>query len=574
MPSNVACVLLFVWLPVLLGMRLTSPGLSQAIPGPAGRHAVVEGRVLNSLTKEPLRKAEVALLPAGSGRAAYSSVSGPEGKFRFENIVAGRYRLRADLQGFLRQEFGAKRAAVSGLVLSFSAGEEWSDLTIPMIPQSVLAGRVVDEEGAPVQHVRVRAMRSGFLLGKRTLMPAGNPFIGATTDDRGEFRISDLSPGRHILVADYYRSRVTPEQPVVPPAARPERFVTTYYPGSTDYAGAAALDLQPGQSLEGLSIQLRKMPVFRVRGRVVPAASGGLDPGLRVAAQPRDSTSGGDLVFGIGVLAQKDGRFDLTGVPGGSYYLAVVSMIGSPRVLTRLPIEIGSEDIDDLTIPLPGLMQLSGEVRVEGNAKPERGGVQVTLSLADAPGVNPPAAISRADGTFVLEKVGPGVHTVSILGGPSGAYVKSVVVGEREALGRRIDLTHGASGRLQIILSLDGGQVEGTVQWERLPAPPPKGGIALSATVVLVPDPVKPEDSDSYRVTTTDQRGNFVFKGIRPGEYRLYAWEDVEPGAWFETEFLKASEDSSVKVKVTEGAKLSLQVPLISAEAKGPGNNP
>src|SRR5690349_21110684 len=34
-----------------------------------------------------------------------------------------------------------------------------------------------------------------------------------------------------------------------------------------------------------------------------------------------------------------------------------------------------------------------------------------------------------------------------------------------------------------------------------------------------------------YRQAAADRFGNFLVKGVPPGEYKLFAWEDAEPGA-------------------------------------------
>ncbi len=41
---------------------------------------------------------------------------------------------------------------------------------------------------------------------------------------------------------------------------------------------------------------------------------------------------------------------------------------------------------------------------------------------------------------------------------------------------------------------------------------------------------------------TTDKSGQFQFRGLPPGEYRVLAWEDVDPGAWFNPAFLAVYE--------------------------------
>src|SRR5712692_9455274 len=87
------------------------------------------------------------------------------------------------------------------------------------------------------------------------------------------------------------------------------------------------------------------------------------------------------------------------------------------------------------------------------------------------------------------------------------------------------------SGRSNYLLSSNGGQVEGMVlNAVRQPA--------TGAAVVLAPDAPRRAQPQLYKEVSTDQYGRFVIKGIAPGGYKLFAWEDVESGAYQDPEFL------------------------------------
>ena len=47
------------------------------------------------------------------------------------------------------------------------------------------------------------------------------------------------------------------------------------------------------------------------------------------------------------------------------------------------------------------------------------------------------------------------------------------------------------------------------------------------------------------------------------GEYRLFAWEDVEDTAWMDPEFLKAFDDKGRPVTVREGGSESVELKVI-----------
>ena len=70
------------------------------------------------------------------------------------------------------------------------------------------------------------------------------------------------------------------------------------------------------------------------------------------------------------------------------------------------------------------------------------------------------------------------------------------------------------------------------------------------------------------RSTASDRDGRFTFASLTPGEYRLYAWEDVESGAWMDPEFLKPLESRGEKITVREAAAQTVQVRVIPADAQ------
>ena len=50
------------------------------------------------------------------------------------------------------------------------------------------------------------------------------------------------------------------------------------------------------------------------------------------------------------------------------------------------------------------------------------------------------------------------------------------------------------------------------------------------------------EGRREYQVRTADENGMLSLRGLKPGDYKLYAWEDVEQGAPFDPDFLKQYE--------------------------------
>jgi hypothetical protein len=108
-------------------------------------------------------------------------------------------------------------------------------------------------------------------------------------------------------------------------------------------------------------------------------------------------------------------------------------------------------------------------------------------------------------------------------------------------------------------LAANGGQLSGLVGEE---------GEARQATVVLVPMEAGLRLSPhAYRFTATDGRGAFIFKGVRPGAYRLFAFESIAPFAWMDPGILNAVEELGQELVANENERLTRQLKPIPYDA-------
>ena len=69
-----------------------------------------------------------------------------------------------------------------------------------------------------------------------------------------------------------------------------------------------------------------------------------------------------------------------------------------------------------------------------------------------------------------------------------------------------------------------------------------------------------------YKSTSTDKTGHFVLQGLPPGDYKVFAWESIEPGAYKSSGFLLPFENRGESIHVTEGSTMSVQPDLIPAK--------
>jgi hypothetical protein len=90
---------------------------------------------------------------------------------------------------------------------------------------------------------------------------------------------------------------------------------------------------------------------------------------------------------------------------------------------------------------------------------------------------------------------------------------------------------------------------------------------AAAVTVVLMPrEKERQGEIYFYSTTNSDQYGNFSFTRVTPGEYQVYAWEDVQYGQWFDPEWMKSYEGKGESLTAKEGSPVNVKLTMIPAK--------
>ena len=155
---------------------------------------MIEGVVTKEPGSEPVKKALIELIAENQAEGGdYTAVSGPDGAFRIEGIVPGRYHLFAERTGLL--EVDKHRARADGRVLTLAAGQELKDLRIRLQAAAVVRGRVTDEDGDPMPNAQVTVLRQTYVSGRSRWEQAG----AERTNDLGEYRVAGLAAGNYYV---------------------------------------------------------------------------------------------------------------------------------------------------------------------------------------------------------------------------------------------------------------------------------------------------------------------------------------------------------------------------------------
>jgi Carboxypeptidase regulatory-like domain len=152
-----------------------------------------------------------------------------------KDVEAGPYRLNVSRVGFVTDEYGQRKQGTSGAILTLHSGQNLKDLQFRLIPASVIAGKIYDDDGEPMPSVEVSAVRQVYSQGKRSHASA----MTATTNDLGEYRLFGLPPGRYFVSCVYPRwNRGGPEDDSI--EEEKEGYAKLFYPGTADVAKAGS----------------------------------------------------------------------------------------------------------------------------------------------------------------------------------------------------------------------------------------------------------------------------------------------------------------------------------------------
>jgi hypothetical protein len=251
----------------------------------------------------------------------------------------------------------------------------------------------------------------------------------------------------------------------------------------------------------------------------------------------------------------------MAGVPPGSYALVGVRTDLDKRTYAYLPVEVTNEDVDVGPLTFSPGVDISGVIQIEGG-KQRPPDLRVSLQ-AEGPTMSGfPSAEVKPDGSFALHDVGPGVYQLN-LGAVPGTYLKSIKLGDHALQDRRIDLTQGG-GQLAVVLASDVAQVDGSVKKA-------DGEPAVRVRVTLVPEGDQFGRQDLSRFAFSNEKGEYKIANVPPGDYKIFAWEEVQAGAPLDPEFRKPFEKRGVALKIPPNGRASADVTVISlAEMQQP----
>lgn len=623
---------------------------------------LIIGQVITGDAGTPVRRARVNL--SGTElRGQRSTMTDDEGRFVFTLVPAGRYTMTASKAGFVSIAYGAKTAGRAGTPIQLADGQKLESKPISMPKGGVVTGVVMDEYGEPSPGTSVRALRLVMRTGEKRLESAGT----STTDDRGQYRIYGLQPGKYIVTAQPRNTGLGGlqvsvaaeienalqqmqqqlgrgagqagmggrggagrggqlgdllqgmaggrgqqmieqlQQQLDPDGQAAVGYAPVFFPGTTSPSAATSVEIVVGQERYGVDFQLQLVSTSNVTGALT-GADGAVPAGAQVTLAPVDTLPG--LPGGTQtVRANQTGAFSFRNVAPGQYRVSARAQVRTPVAETEAPaaaagrggrggggrggapaeilwahadITVDGRDVSDVALHLQKGMTVSGRLAFDGAkllAPTDFSRVRVMLTAVgtqDTEFGGLPNATVDSTGRFTIVGVPPGRYSLrgtapAGAGGPgvgaggalapggSGNWVlRSSVAAGRDTLDFPLEIGPNMNVTDAVLTFVDSStELTGLLQ-------DAQGAVTSDYSIIIFPSDSRYWVPQSRRIQSvrpgTD--GRYTVRNLPPGEYALAAVTDVEPGEWFDPDFLKELIAASMRISIADGDRKTQDIRL------------
>jgi protocatechuate 3,4-dioxygenase beta subunit len=507
-----------------------------------------------------------------------------------------------------------KSASISGHVYDESGA--------PAVNAQLHAWRISYKDGwrlpVPVASQMTNDLGEYRLFG----LPPGEYYVSAQVDPLIHIRspasisIAAVAPGAAILNPGpgMFSAILDPAFP------RPEprvEMAPVYYGGTINEYAATALHIRPGSDLKAIEIVAKRIPAVSVTGVVLGvdskpyvlpgtgaratgtptvitgpngeriqvllngAAPGGASVVVTPAvnqeflATPVITVLGGVLTVAPLTPVQTNGMGQFrTGVisPGDYLLTAIANEPQGQHFFAQTSVNVQGASPSNLTLSLEPSWEMQGRINLEGfaaNATPDltKLSVRATSTISALADALPSAP--TASGMLTLKNMTSGNYVVtvppvsslfaSVAPAPAwqNAYIKSIRLGSIDVLESGLRLVSPPTTPLEIVISGRGGSLRGVVRDGNRATLP-------NVTVVLIPEESNRHRKDLFRSALSDSTGGYHIEGLAPGNYKLFAWQDVESQMWHDPAFMRVYEDLGRAVVVAEASSQVVDLAGIS----------
>ena len=408
-----------------------------------------------------------------------------------------------------------------------------------------ITGIVISDDGKPVLS---RVMIYKWLIRDGRANPGAA--CSTQTDAEGHYQCSFLPAGEFIVFcsplipdtpsdilpgqsenSDSPKAQAPPHQP---PVQQPgPSYPITFYPNVTDLNSAAKISLHANEQASA-NITVHSVPAYDIHGIFQSRPSA---PTIELRTQ------GDYLNFStpfVPIYQATTGQFTFSAVPQGNYEITADWAGGSAAhhgvALVTLSVnqEVRIEDSQ--------MTKVRGHLHYPSSPAP-RFPSSITMTSMRV-GQRPYRAIVDRNGSFVFSSVIDGEYELSVAG-TNGAFVQSMSILGRDMPNRRIIIGAAQSvGNLEIELGTTTAAVSGEVDVDLV--------IAGKTGVV-----VQPMDGGAATLALLDKQRHFTIRNLPPGDYRLFAWSNLDDVEYRNPQYLKAFIKNSTVITVSDNSQIT-----------------
>jgi hypothetical protein len=382
--------------PVRRTAKPTSPDASGTI---AGHVMTPDG--------SPVSHAVVRLLGAFAPAPDQGTTSDGDGRYSFTGLGAGTYRIAATKVGYAPLKssdivLSALPMLGAGPSITLSDDQKRENVDVVLARLGSVSGSVFDELGDPVQGATIQLLRVRFERGRRRLVPTGT---SRSTDDRGRYKIFDLSPGQYLVAASAGATMNFGGDSVDLPG-----YATTYFPGSPDPRAAQFVAVTISQEVTGIDFSLTATRTAVVSGTIVNAA-GAPTRGGTLQLKPVSGSSATPVP--MDARTPEDGVFEFANVAPGTYVIYADRGRQNPSIegeFASMPVTVAGDDVTGLSVQMSSGSTIAGRITfdtVDPDHRPDASRIEISPVPTDSdssPGTPAHANIAR-DWTFEMRGI-------------------------------------------------------------------------------------------------------------------------------------------------------------------------
>jgi hypothetical protein len=573
---------------------------------PVGQ-STISGRVIFADTGRPVRRATVTLYTDMKLRPVRTTAANLRGEFRFSEVAAGSYFVVAEELGvlfpraaYVANEFGIGSDPEIEQTQVTVDGKNWRRCEVRVVRAGTIRGTITYADKEPVINAKLVLSRR-----KDNVVV---PFFTHTefTNDLGMYRIDGLPDGEYFLGVITGRST----------AERNRRYegagvTTAYYPGVVSITEAKPIQIQSAADVAGINITLAEEPVRTISGVVKWRQTGTIAARavviLRRSDEPKFDLSLGALYESMAregiqdnsfmrdaglisrgippiVDADEEGEWMFTDLPPGEYVITAFASPPAPQkgkgeaktaeadssdaeldpkriVFQHVEVTVGDDDLQNVTIELPGASRILGTVEAEGSERisveiivDQKGGDELLRSIPHH---------NNSGGTFILDGIPTGemILDADISGFPD-FYLKSIMFGSQDLMREPLVVTEG-SEVTGVRITIGKGMA---VLTGRLHFSEDESAVAGGGVLLVKADSKLWHLRSSHRFAMTNAAGEFRVT-CAPGEYLVFTWpagaQPFQPIAAFvraqastaRTISLQSNEEKQIELTVSKPKK-------------------